>query len=79
MLVRYCVVWGYRLIKPVNMLGVHVLLAVTAVALLPVRLRLHLNKSGDGPLEGKDFLLGCEQSQALSRLLQREANSGFSG
>lgn len=42
------------------MLGVGVALLATTVSLLPVQLSLHLHKSGDGPLEGKDFLLGCE-------------------
>lgn len=54
-----------------TMSGNHVFLAVAAVSFLPILLRLHLHKPGDGPLEGKDFLLGCEQSQALSRFLQR--------
>lgn len=55
-----------------QMLGVHVHLAVTAVSLHPVRLCLHLHQSGDGPLEGKDLLLGREQRETLRRLLKRE-------
>lgn len=47
------------------------LLAATAVAFSPVFLRLHLHNPGGGPLEGKDLLLGREQSQALGRLLQK--------
>lgn len=44
----------------VIMLVVGGFLVVTAVSLLPVQLSLHLHESGDGPLKGKDFLLGCE-------------------
>ena len=56
------------------LLGVHVFVAVTAVSLHPVGLCLHLHQSGDGPLEGKDLLLGSEQSQALRCLLKRGTN-----
>ncbi len=55
-------------------LSVHVFLAATAVSLHPVRLRLHLHQSGDGPLEGEDLLLSCEQSQALCCLLKKGAD-----
>ena len=47
------------------------LLAATAISLHPVRLRLHLHQSGDGPLERKDLLLSCEQSQVLCCVLKR--------
>lgn len=57
------------------MLGVHAILAVTAVSLHPVFLTLHLHQSGDGPLEGKDLLLGREQSQTLCCLLKRATNT----
>ena len=49
-----------------------------AVSLHPVRLSLHLRQSGDGPLEGKDLLLSCEQSQALRCILRRGADSRVS-
>lgn len=55
-----------------GMLGADVLLAVTAVSCYPVGIRLHLHQSGDSPLESKDLLLRCEQSQVLRCLLKRD-------
>lgn len=52
---------------------------VSAVSLHPVGLRLHLRQSGDGPLEGKDLLLGREQREALGGLLKRGTEAGVNG
>lgn len=53
-------------------LTVQVSTAVTAISLHPVSLSLHLHQPRDGPLEGKDLLLSCEQSESLCCILKKE-------